>query len=1222
MVSVNFEQDLPQYNTQQGMHISDAVVPGDNAIVTSPVSMWLDGLDMALMRLKTCADAAPHLPDIAGISVSGQQHGTVYWRVGASYHLQQLAHASPRLTLTEALAGCFARRDCPIWADSSTVEQCAALEAALGGAAALAAATGSAAYPRFSGNQIARVAARESRAWGQCERVSLVSSFVACALTGAYAPIDRSDAAGMNLMDIATREWHAGAVAATRAEGLAAKLGPLVDSHAVVGTLNEFFASKYGLPRGCPVVAGSGDNPCSMAAMGLTGEGGEEIAVSLGTSDTVMGVTHAAVIPQPEGHVMVSALDPAASFAMLVYKNGGVTRQRMRDEHAGGDWAAFEELLAGSPPGNDGVMGLFLDLPEITPQVERVGRFFASAAAPSSILTETTSLSAATFARALVEGRFLSMRARLTRMGIGPAQRVLAMGGASASAAMMQVLADVFASPVYVGAVPDAAVVGAALRAKHGVLSQRAGRLLPFSSILGSFDTRGLKVVATPDAKASATYQAMQKPYLELERAVQTSADKAQADPCLGGFGSSFDLKAAGYAGRDTLLVGMVDGVGTKLKIAQAVNNHRSIGIDLVAMCANDMVAQGAEPLFFLDYYATSALSVEDTAVVVDGIAEGCRIAKCALVGGETAQMPSMYGSGEYNIAGFLVGAATQRTVMPHNIHAGDVLLGLPSSGVHSNGFSIIRKIIEVEGLDLAAPAPFSPGQSLADALLTPTRIYAQQVLALLDENLLSAAAHVSKGGVLEHLARILPEDLVASIDADAAGWTLPPVFQWIMEAGSLEQKELLQVFNCGVGMILVTSPAKLTRVHEVLAAAGEASVMVLGRIQQRPSSFCPQVIVYGKQLCPPPQGADGDAHAQHQHITYSSSGVNLDAMRMLVDKRIKPACASTKRPGCDKLSATRGRGGLFDLSKAGYSAQDVVLVGAAEGVGTKLRVAQAVGDHSGVGIDLVAMCVNNLVAQGAEPLFFLDFYATGVLQVDQAAAVVQSMAEGCKLARCGLIDGETSEMPSMYAQVKTTYDLAGLAVGCAARGALLPQGIAAGNVILGVPSAGLHCNGFSLVRKALEDEGVAYGDAAPWDAATTTAASLLTPARIYVKSLLPVVRSGSVTAAAHVATGGVTDNLKRPLPAALGAEVDLSGWRLPAVFGWLRDATGMSTEEMLNTFNCGIGFLLVVPEDKVGRVKALLTECGEKQVFVLGKIVAREQDGGPQLVYKGSLSV
>eukprot|EP00611_Tribonema_gayanum_P024522 TRINITY_DN5434_c0_g2_i2.p1 TRINITY_DN5434_c0_g2~~TRINITY_DN5434_c0_g2_i2.p1 ORF type:complete len:885 (-),score=345.33 TRINITY_DN5434_c0_g2_i2:152-2806(-) len=884
------------------------------------------------------------------------------------------------------------------------------------------------------------------------------------------------------------------------------------------------------------------------------------------------------------------------------------------------------------------------------------------------------------------------MRARLTRMGIGPAQRVLAMGGASASAAMMQVLADVFAAPVYVGAVPDAAVVGAALRAKHGVLSQRAGRLLPFSSILGSFDTRGLKVVATPNAKASAVYQAMQEPHLELERAVQTSADKAQADPlakraqslgppsgaddaagavldvsrerrastggthimyrgagvdvdagdelitrikptasstrragvepCLGGFGSSFDLKAAGYAGKDTLLVGMVDGVGTKLKIAQAVNNHRSIGIDLVAMCANDMVAQGAEPLFFLDYYATSALSVEDTAVVVDGIAEGCRIAKCALVGGETAQMPSMYGSGEYNIAGFLVGAATQRTLMPHNIHAGDVLLGLPSSGVHSNGFSIIRKIIEVEGLDLAAPAPFSPGQSLADALLTPTRIYAQQVLALLDENLLSAAAHVSKGGVLEHLARILPEDLVASIDADAAGWTLPPVFQWIMEAGSLEQKELLQVFNCGVGMILVTSPAKLPRVHEVLAAAGEASVMVLGRIQQRPSSFCPQVIVYGKQLCPPPQGADGDAHAQHQHITYSSSGVNLDAMRMLVDKRIKPACASTKRPGCDKLSATRGRGGLFDLSKAGYSAQDVVLVGAAEGVGTKLRVAQAVGDHSGVGVDLVAMCVNNLVAQGAEPLFFLDFYATGVLQVDQAAAVVQSMAEGCKLARCGLIDGETSEMPSMYAQVKTTYDLAGLAVGCAARGALLPQGIAAGDVILGVPSAGLHCNGFSLVRKALEDEGVAYGDAAPWDAATTTAESLLTPARIYVKSLLPVVRSGCVTAAAHVATGGVTDNLKRPLPAALGAEVDLSGWRLPAVFGWLRDATGMSTEEMLNTFNCGIGFLLVVPEDKVGRVKALLTECGEKEVFVLGKIVAREQDGGPQLVYKGSLAV
>jgi xylulokinase len=440
------------------------------SVVTSPVTMWLDGLDIALSRLRTHPAAAAHLPAIAGCSVSGQQHGTVYWAQGASQQLAALRSADfttaaesarPLLTLNELLAGCFARRECPIWADSSTVKQCQQLESALGGALAVAQATGSAAYPRFSGNQIAKIAAAEADStWARCERVSLVSSFVTSVLIGAVAPIDCADASGMNLMDISTKQWHSAALAATGASGLAEKLGTIVDSHTVVGTLCAAAAAKYGLPLSCAVVAGSGDNPNAMAAMGLTAAtdksstsssssssssssaaaGGQDVAVSLGTSDTAMGVTTDAPVPAIEGHIMRSALSPSACFAMLVYKNGGVTRQSVRDRYAAADWTAFAEALASSQPGNAGIIGLLLDLPEITPQTDRTGRFFATVSEPDNCMSEQQlGLNNAQIVRAVVEGRFLSMRGRLLRMGVAQPKRVLAVGGASSNKGMMQV---------------------------------------------------------------------------------------------------------------------------------------------------------------------------------------------------------------------------------------------------------------------------------------------------------------------------------------------------------------------------------------------------------------------------------------------------------------------------------------------------------------------------------------------------------------------------------------------------------------------------------------------------------------------------------------------------------------------------------------------------------------------------------------------------------------
>jgi phosphoribosylformylglycinamidine cyclo-ligase len=287
----------------------------------------------------------------------------------------------------------------------------------------------------------------------------------------------------------------------------------------------------------------------------------------------------------------------------------------------------------------------------------------------------------------------------------------------------------------------------------------------------------------------------------------------------LGGFGALFDLKAAGF--RDPILVSSTDGVGTKLKLAIDSGIHGFVGQDLVAMCVNDLVVQGAEPLFFLDYFATGKLEVEQAAAVVAGIAEGCRIAGCALVGGETAEMPGLYKGGDYDLAGFTVGAAERDALLPKpDVGPGDVLLGLASSGVHSNGFSLVRRVLATTTLTLESPAPFAPGQSVAQALLTPTRIYVKPVLALHRAGLVKAAAHITGGGLPGNLPRVLPKGVVAALDARA--WTVPPVFAWLAQAGNVTPGEMLRVFNCGLGMVLVVAAAQAEEAMARLAADGE----------------------------------------------------------------------------------------------------------------------------------------------------------------------------------------------------------------------------------------------------------------------------------------------------------------------------------------------------------------------------------------------------------------
>jgi phosphoribosylaminoimidazole synthetase len=302
------------------------------------------------------------------------------------------------------------------------------------------------------------------------------------------------------------------------------------------------------------------------------------------------------------------------------------------------------------------------------------------------------------------------------------------------------------------------------------------------------------------------------------------------ADASLGGFGALFDLKAAGYA--DPLLVTTTDGVGTKLKIAIESGRHDTVGIDLVAMCVNDLLAQGAEPLLFLDYYATGKLEVEVARRVVAGIAEGCRQAGSALVGGETAEMPGMYGQGDYDLAGFSVGAVERGQVLPRlsDQKPGDVLIGIGSSGPHSNGYSLIRRIVERSGLGWDAPAPFDTGKSLGEALMAPTRIYVKSVLPLLKAALVKGGAHITGGGLIENPPRCIGEGLKPAFDWDA--WPLPPVFAWLQQAGGVADHELRRTFNCGVGFMLIVAPEDAEPVLAALLNAGETA-FVCGQLEK-----------------------------------------------------------------------------------------------------------------------------------------------------------------------------------------------------------------------------------------------------------------------------------------------------------------------------------------------------------------------------------------------------
>ena len=343
-----------------------------------------------------------------------------------------------------------------------------------------------------------------------------------------------------------------------------------------------------------------------------------------------------------------------------------------------------------------------------------------------------------------------------------------------------------------------------------------------------------------------------------------------------------------------------------------------------------------------------------------------------------------------------------------------------------------------------------------------------------------------------------------------------------------------------------------------------------------------------------------------HNGLTYADAGVDIDAGNLLVD-RIKPAASATGRSGV--MGGLGGFGALFDLKAAGYT--DPVLVAATDGVGTKLRIAIDTGHVDTIGIDLVAMCVNDLVCQGAEPLFFLDYFATGKLDVAEATRIITGIAAGCAASGCALIGGETAEMPGMYH--KGDFDLAGFAVGAMERGCDLPRGVAAGDVVLGLASDGVHSNGYSFVRKVVELSGLGWDADSPFGGGTLGQA-LLTPTRLYVKQVLAAIRAGGVHGLAHITGGGLTENPPRVLPEGLACEIDLGAWTLPPVFRWLATTANMAMPELLKTFNCGIGMIAVVDPDRADAVEALLRAEGET-VYRLGQIVP-----GDGVIYRGTL--
>lgn len=497
--SLNFDADLPGYGTTGGAHFH-----ADGLTVTAPPAMWVAALDRILERMMR---AGAPIGRVAAISGSGQQHGSVWLKPSAAYELGAM---NPDHPLLPQIAGIFSRDESPIWMDSSTTDHCRQRERSMGGAQKVADVTGSRAYERFTGNQIAKIYRAEPHVYAGTGTIALVSSFMPSILAGRIVPIDASDGSGMNLMDIRKKTWSGPALSCSAPE-LAGKLPGIVPSHAFLGPVSSYFVKRFGFSAGCAVIAWSGDNPCSLAGLRIQRSG--DVAISLGTSDTVFGSLGRPKPSGVEGHIFVNPVEPDAYMAMICYKNGSITREKVRDRFVGGcSWDAFNAAIKATPPGNRGAIGFYMLQPEITPPVMRTGVWLFDRSG-----MQVSSFGPGRDARALVEGQFLSMRLHGARMGLEP-KSILATGGASANEAILRVMSDVFGSPVHVGEQPNSAALGAAYRALHGWLCSERGNFVPFAEVMAPAPP--FRLAVEPDMGAHRIYNSMLVKYEELERKV------------------------------------------------------------------------------------------------------------------------------------------------------------------------------------------------------------------------------------------------------------------------------------------------------------------------------------------------------------------------------------------------------------------------------------------------------------------------------------------------------------------------------------------------------------------------------------------------------------------------------------------------------------------------------------------------------------------------------
>lgn len=489
---VHFDSELPEFRTHGGVHKNQ-----DGLTVTAPPIMWIKALDIILEKLKV---SGIDFSQVAAISGTAQQHGSIYWKKDALDILSKLESSK---FLHNQLQSCFSIRDSPVWMDSSTSTECRNLEEIIGGPQKLANITGSRAYERFTGNQIAKIYKKRKEAYKNTERISLVSSFAASLFLGKYAPIDISDGSGMNLLNINTQTWSEECMEAC-APDLFEKLGEPVPSYTSLGNISTYFVDRYGFSSECKVIAFTGDNPASLAGMRLK-KG--DIALSLGTSDTVFLWLEK---PQPdlEGHIFCNPVDSTAFMALLCFKNGSLTRERISNECAEGSWNLFNELLESTPRGNFGNIGMYFDLMEIIPPIVGDYRF-------NKLNQQVSRFSKEVEVRALIEGQFLSKRVHAEKLGYttGKTSKVLVTGGASANKSIIQVLADVFNAPVYIQEFRNSACLGSAYRAKHGLIKTSS-----FAEIVEIGPE--FQLAANPMKDASEIYNVMAERYRMLEEMI------------------------------------------------------------------------------------------------------------------------------------------------------------------------------------------------------------------------------------------------------------------------------------------------------------------------------------------------------------------------------------------------------------------------------------------------------------------------------------------------------------------------------------------------------------------------------------------------------------------------------------------------------------------------------------------------------------------------------